>query len=50
MALVAETAVRLRARGVKLRAFVSPNVATADPDNNRKVFDEYMEKLVSRLK
>jgi uncharacterized phosphosugar-binding protein len=50
MALVAETAVRLRARGVKLRAFVSPNVTTADPDNNRKVFDEYIEKLVSRLK
>lgn len=50
MALVAETAVRLRARGVKLRAFVSPNVTTADPDNNRKVFDEYIEKLVPRLK
>jgi uncharacterized phosphosugar-binding protein len=50
MALVAETAARLQARGVRFRAFVSPNVATVGPDNNQKVFDEYIQKLAPRLK
>ncbi len=50
MALVAETAARLAQRGVKFRAFVSPNVSTVQPDNNRKVFDEYIQRLVPRLR
>jgi uncharacterized phosphosugar-binding protein len=50
MALVAETAARLEQHGVKFRAFVSPNVAPADPDNNRKVFDDYIQKVAPRLR
>ena len=50
MALVAETAAQLDARGVKFRAFVSPNVTTVGPDNNRQVFDDYIQKLAPRLK
>ena len=50
MALVAETAARLHARGVKFRAFVSPNVAAVGPDNNQKVFDDYIQKLAPRLR
>lgn len=50
MALVAETATQLEQRGVKFRAFVSPNVTTAGPDNNRKVFDDYIQKLAPRLR
>jgi uncharacterized phosphosugar-binding protein len=50
MALVAETASNLSKRGVKFRAFVSPNVTPVDPDNNRKVFEEYAEKVRPRLR
>jgi len=50
MALVAETAVQLAARGIQVRAFVSPNVTTVGPDNNRRVFDEYIAKVRTRLK
>lgn len=50
MALVAETAAQLAARGVKFRAFVSPNVPGIGPDNNRAVFDDYIHKLAPRLK
>ena len=50
MALVAETAVRLHERGVKFRAFVSPNITAVDPENNRQVFDEYIQKVAARLK
>ncbi len=50
MALVAETAARLEKRGVKFRAFVSPNVTNVGPDNNRQVFDEYIRRLAPRLR
>jgi uncharacterized phosphosugar-binding protein len=50
MALVAEAAAQLEQRGVKLRAFVSPNVTTVDPDNNRKVFDDYIARVAPRLR
>ncbi|MBZ5562988.1 MAG: sugar isomerase domain-containing protein [Acidobacteriia bacterium] len=50
MALVAETAARLAKHGVKFRAFVSPNVTSVGPDNNRQVFDEYIRRLAPRLR
>ena len=50
MALVAETAAQLTERGVKFRAFVSPNVTTVGPENNHKVFDEYIAKIAPRLR
>jgi len=50
MALVAETATSLAKRGVKFRAFVSPNVTSVGSDNNQKVFDEYAEKLRPRFR
>jgi uncharacterized phosphosugar-binding protein len=50
MALVAETALRLEQRGVRFRAFVSPNVANVPPENNRRVFEDYTERLAPRLK
>jgi uncharacterized phosphosugar-binding protein len=50
MALVAEVAAQLAARGIRVRPFVSPNVATVSPDNNRKVFDDYIRKVAPRLK
>ncbi len=50
MALVAETAARLEKRGVKFRAFVSPNVSSVGPDNNRLVFDEYIRKVAPRMR
>jgi len=50
MALVAETAARLAQRGVKFRAFVSPNVTSVGPDHNQRVFDEYIERVARRLK
>jgi uncharacterized phosphosugar-binding protein len=50
MALVAETAARLARRGVKFRAFVSPNVPHVPAENNRRVFDEYARKLAPRLR
>ncbi len=50
MGLVAETAARLAKRGVKFRAFVSPNVSSVGPDNNQQVFDEYIRKVAPRLR
>jgi len=50
MALVAEIAARLEARGVKFRPFVSPNVTAVGPDNNRRVFDDYIQRVADRLK
>ena len=50
MALVAETAARLAARGVKFRAFVSPNVSAASAENNTQVFEDYARRVASRLK
>ncbi len=50
MALVAETATRLAARGIKVRPFVSPNVASVGPDNNGAVFEEYIRKVAPRLR
>jgi uncharacterized phosphosugar-binding protein len=41
MALVAEVACQLAARGVPLSTFVSPNVAETSPDHNRQVFRDY---------
>ncbi len=49
MALVAETAALLKARGKSIRAFASPNVVP-DPENNRRVFDEYIRLAATRLK
>jgi len=42
MALVAETASLLAARGIHVPTFVSPNVM-ADPDHNKKVYDLYKQ-------
>jgi uncharacterized phosphosugar-binding protein len=50
MALVAETASSLARRGVKFRAFVSPNVTSVGPDNNQKVFEEYAQRVRPRLR
>jgi uncharacterized phosphosugar-binding protein len=50
MALVAETAACLEQRGVKFRAFVSPNVTQVGPENNRQVFDDYIQKIAPRLR
>lgn len=50
MALVAEMAAELEKRGVKFRAFVSPNVTSVGPENNHRVFDEYIAKVAPRLR
>ena len=50
MALVAETATRLHERGVKFRAFVSPNITRVGPDNNRQVFEDYIQRVAPRQK
>ncbi len=50
MALVAETAAKLAERGVKFRAFVSPNVPGVGPVNNLQVFDDYARRIASRLR
>ena len=50
MALVAETAAQLHARGVKVRPFVSANVTTTGPEHNRQLFDEYIQKVRPRLR
>jgi uncharacterized phosphosugar-binding protein len=42
MALVAQTASLLAARGIHIPTFVSPNVLT-DADHNKKVYDLYKE-------
>ena len=48
MALVAETGARLKAKGVHLQTFVSPNVPGVAPDHNFRVFDAYTEKFYGR--
>ncbi len=48
MSLVAETAARLTAKGIKPRTFVSPNVPGVGKDHNLRVFDAYTEALFSR--
>jgi uncharacterized phosphosugar-binding protein len=50
MALVAETALQLAHRGVKVRPFLSPNVPGQNPDNNRQVFDEFVLKTAPRTR
>jgi uncharacterized phosphosugar-binding protein len=50
MALVAETAAQLAARGVKFRAFVSPNVPGVSNENNMQVFEDYARRVAPRLK
>jgi uncharacterized phosphosugar-binding protein len=42
MALVAQTASLLAARGIHIPTFVSPNVL-AEPDHNKKVYDLYRD-------
>jgi uncharacterized phosphosugar-binding protein len=48
MSLVAETASRLKAKGVRPHTFVSPNVPGVLKDHNLRVFDDYTEKLFDR--
>jgi uncharacterized phosphosugar-binding protein len=50
MALVAEMASELASRNVAFRAFVSPNVTSVGPENNHKVFDEYIARVAPRLR
>lgn len=50
MALTAELAAELAKRGVKFRAFVSPNVTSVGPENNRQVFDEYIARVAPRMR
>ena len=50
MALTTEMAAELAKRGVKFRAFVSPNVTTVGPENNRQVFDEYIARVAPRMR
>ncbi|MGD0125046.1 MAG: sugar isomerase domain-containing protein [Terriglobia bacterium] len=50
MALTAEIAAELEKRGVKFRAFVSPNVTTVGPENNREVFDDYIARVAPRMR
>lgn len=45
MALVAETAAQLAARGHFVRPFVSPNVTEAPPDTTARVYAEYRERI-----
>jgi uncharacterized phosphosugar-binding protein len=48
MQLVAETALRLKEKGIKPHTFVSPNVPGVSRDHNQRVFDDYTEKLFER--
>jgi uncharacterized phosphosugar-binding protein len=48
MALVAETAARLKDKGIKPNTFVSPNVPGISKDHNLRVFDDYSAKLYDR--
>jgi uncharacterized phosphosugar-binding protein len=50
MALVAEMATELANRGVRFRAFVSPNLTSVGPENNRQVFDDYIARVAPRLR
>lgn len=45
MALVCETAEKLKLRGVNLDVFVSPNVPGIAPDHNQRVFEKFKERL-----
>ncbi|MGI8782356.1 MAG: hypothetical protein ACR2L2_01715 [Acidobacteriota bacterium] len=45
MALVSETAAQLRAPGQPIEAFVSPNVAGVASDHNRRVFEQFRQRL-----
>ncbi len=48
MALVAETAARLVAKGHSPTTFVSPNVPGIAPDHNPRVFEAYARRLAER--
>ncbi|HEX7084979.1 MAG TPA: sugar isomerase domain-containing protein [Vicinamibacterales bacterium] len=48
MAIVAETATHLQARGHAFHTFVSPNVAGVEKDHNLRVFDEYARRWYER--
>jgi uncharacterized phosphosugar-binding protein len=50
MALVAQIAAELAIRGVKFRAFVSPNVTSVGPENNLQVFNDYITTVAPRLR
>jgi len=50
MALVAEIAAELASRNVAFRAFVSPNLTSVGPENNHKVFDDYIARVAPRLR
>ncbi|MGO8734954.1 MAG: sugar isomerase domain-containing protein [Terriglobia bacterium] len=50
MALVAEMAAELAKRGVRFRAFVSPNLTSVGPENNRQVFDDYIARVAPRMR
>jgi uncharacterized phosphosugar-binding protein len=49
MALVAETAARLKAMGRKPLTFVSPNVAGVEKDHNQKVFEAFGKAWFPRV-
>jgi uncharacterized phosphosugar-binding protein len=48
MALIAETAARLKDKGFRPTTFVSPNVAGVNKDHNFRVFDAYTERFYER--
>jgi uncharacterized phosphosugar-binding protein len=50
MALLAQVAAELARRKIAFRAFVSPNVTSVGPENNYKVFDEYVARIAPRLR
>ena len=50
MALVAETAAELASRGVRFRAFISPNLPSVGPENNQQVFEDYIARVAPRLR
>jgi uncharacterized phosphosugar-binding protein len=45
MAIVAQVASNLAAKGLHPPVFVSPNVAGIPPDNNNRVYEEYERSL-----
>lgn len=45
MAIVAQVAANLAAKGIKPPVFVSPNVPGIPPDNNNRVYEEYERSL-----
>jgi uncharacterized phosphosugar-binding protein len=49
MALVAETAARLKAKGHKPLTFVSPNVPGVEKDHNQKVFEAFARAWFPRV-